>query len=144
MIWYIRYAIGKTLIYLGLKCMAPGTVRAELEALFKGWNNIVTVDKMRKVLSEEGRKALAKLTHEMADMRVDGLISDYENRVIETAARLMPCEYTKLISNLASDFFYAGYSISETEIKIIIKNLMDRKILTYDGNWMIRFAEKKA
>lgn len=144
MIWYIRYGIGKFLIYLGLKAMAPGTVRAELETLFKGWNNIVTVDEMRRVLSEEGRKALASLTHQMADLRIDGLISDYENRVIETTARLVPCEYTKLITNLTSDFFYAGYSISETEIKIIIKNLMDRKLLIYDNNWMITFPLKKS
>lgn len=123
--------------------MAPGTVRAELETLFRGWSNIITVEEMRRVLSEEKHKALAHLVHDIADMRLDGLVSEYENRVIETLARLLPCKYDHLIANLTSDFFYAGYSLSEIEVKIIVKNLLDRKILDYDGSWNINFKQRK-
>lgn len=135
--WYLRYNIGNAIIKLGQMALPQGHIKRELELILISWRDLQTSRKFRKMLQDKSKEEVAGLIHQIASLRLDGLISDYEARFVESARKYMPARYERLLACIITDFHYSGYTLSDEEIRIILKNLLDRRVLIYTGDWMI-------
>lgn len=141
MFWYIRYAISRGLLKSAIGIMPPGNVKSEFTDLVRNWNDNGKIEEFRLQLELRGRRALSEITYKMAQLRLDGFLADYENRAIETLRKVKkPLKYDDVVKTVISDFYYSGYSLSEEDIKILIKNMLDRKLLVYDESWLVHLG----
>ena len=134
---HLRYNIGNVILMIGQNFLPPGNVKRELQQILSSWRDMSTSRRFRDLLRNCQRKEMAKLIHEIARARLDGLISEYEARFLESARKFTPASYESLLAHVGTDFYYSGYLLKDDEIKIILKNLLDRGVLTYTVDWMI-------
>jgi hypothetical protein len=132
---YLRYEFARGVIDIGVMLLPKGATKREIDILIDAWKDIKTSKKFREQLERTRQKEIAGLIHKIAKRRLDGLVSDYQERFVESAKKFMPEKYDKLLKNIISDFYYSGYTLSDEEVRMLMNISLDKKalILNYEN-----------